>query len=100
MAARGHDRAAVGLTAGSSPSNGTEIFDTVIGNGRVMDPESELDAVRSVGIRGGKIAAIRAVLLKGNRRLMRRDSLLRPDSLICMNTAKTLETTSFRRTTA
>jgi N-acyl-D-glutamate deacylase len=33
-------------------------FDTVIAGGRVIDPESGLDAVRSVGIRGGTIAAI------------------------------------------
>ena len=33
-------------------------FDLVIANGRVVDPESGLDAVRSIGIRGGSIAAI------------------------------------------
>jgi N-acyl-D-aspartate/D-glutamate deacylase len=35
-----------------------EAYDIAILNGRVMDPESGLDAVRNVGIRGGKIAAI------------------------------------------
>ena len=35
-------------------------FDMVIANGRVMDPASGLDAVRHIGIRGGKIAAISA----------------------------------------
>jgi len=33
-------------------------FDLVIENGRVMDPESRLDAVRHLGIRGGRIVAI------------------------------------------
>lgn len=33
-------------------------FDLVIVNGRVIDPESGLDAVRAVGVRSGKIAAI------------------------------------------
>ncbi|GAG78535.1 unnamed protein product, partial [marine sediment metagenome] len=33
-------------------------YDLVILNGRVMDPESKLDAVRNVGIKDGKIAAI------------------------------------------
>jgi N-acyl-D-glutamate deacylase len=33
-------------------------YDLVILNGRVMDPESGLDAVRNVGIKDGKIAAI------------------------------------------
>ncbi len=40
-------------------------FDVVISGGRVMDPESKLDAVRSIGIRGGKIVAISAGPLKG-----------------------------------
>ena len=40
-------------------------FDIVIANGRVMDPESNLDAVRNVGIRNGKIAAISASPLHG-----------------------------------
>jgi N-acyl-D-aspartate/D-glutamate deacylase len=37
-----------------------ETYDIAILNGRVMDPESGLDAVRNIGIRGGKIAAISA----------------------------------------
>ena len=41
-------------------------FDTVILNGRVMDPESGLDAVRNVGIRDGRIAAVSRERLKGN----------------------------------
>ena len=34
------------------------LYDLVINQGRVIDPESGLDAVRSVGIRDGKIVAI------------------------------------------
>ena len=33
-------------------------YDVAINNGRLIDPESRLDAVRSVDIRAGKIAAI------------------------------------------
>jgi N-acyl-D-aspartate/D-glutamate deacylase len=40
-------------------------FDIVLANGRVMDPESNLDAVRHIGIRGGKIAAISTRPLRG-----------------------------------
>ena len=40
-------------------------YDVVIANGRVMDPESGLDAVRNVGIGGGKIRAISAIPLQG-----------------------------------
>jgi N-acyl-D-glutamate deacylase len=42
-------------------------YDLVINNGRVIDPESKLDAVRSVGIRGGKIAAISDTPLLGKK---------------------------------
>jgi N-acyl-D-aspartate/D-glutamate deacylase len=40
-------------------------FDIVLANGRVMDPESNLDAVRHIGIRAGKIAAISVRPLRG-----------------------------------
>jgi hypothetical protein len=35
-----------------------QIYDGVLSNGRVMDPESGLDAIRNVGINGARIAAI------------------------------------------
>ncbi len=40
-------------------------YDIVLTNGRVMDPDSNLDAVRNVGIRGDKIAAISGTPLQG-----------------------------------
>lgn len=40
-------------------------YDIVLANGRVMDPESGLDAVRNVGIRAGRIAAVEASPLQG-----------------------------------
>ena len=42
-----------------------QTWDVVIGNGRVVDPESGLDAVRWVGIRGGSIGAVSATALEG-----------------------------------
>jgi len=42
----------------ASCSQASQNFDLAINNGRLIDPESRLDAVRSVGIRAGKIAAI------------------------------------------
>src|SRR6266853_4334327 len=59
--------ATVVITAGSGASNGAEAYDLVIANGRVMDPESGLDAIRNIGIRGGKIAAISSSALEGNQ---------------------------------
>lgn len=40
-------------------------FDTVINNGRVIDPETGLDAIRNVGVRDGSIAAISEFPLTG-----------------------------------
>jgi N-acyl-D-aspartate/D-glutamate deacylase len=42
-------------------------YDLVIQGGRVMDPETGLDAVRSVGLRDGKIARISTTPLSGRR---------------------------------
>ncbi|NNF34455.1 MAG: amidohydrolase family protein, partial [Saprospiraceae bacterium] len=42
-------------------------YDIVLNGGRVMDPESGLDAIRNVGIIGDKIAEISAADLQGKR---------------------------------
>jgi N-acyl-D-aspartate/D-glutamate deacylase len=42
-----------------------QTYDLVIANGRVLDPATNLDAVRHIGIRAGKIAAISATALGG-----------------------------------
>jgi len=53
------------LTACASQPSPT--YDLVIANGRVMDPESGLDGVRHVGIRGGTIESISESPLAGTR---------------------------------
>ena len=42
-----------------------QMYDTVLANGRVMDPESGLDAVRNIGIQGNRIAALTNSPLRG-----------------------------------
>jgi dihydroorotase len=44
-------------------------YDLVIANGRVIDPESGLDAVRNVGVNGTSIAAVSEDSLSGRRTL-------------------------------
>jgi N-acyl-D-aspartate/D-glutamate deacylase len=56
---------AVFALAWRSPSPTGDTYDVVILNGRVMDPESGLDAVRNVGLKGGKIAAVSTEALQG-----------------------------------
>src|SRR4030081_378850 len=58
------------LTAGSvETSGGPQVsasgYDLVIANGRVMDPETGLDAVRNVGHTSGKIRAVSVEALNG-----------------------------------
>lgn len=50
---------------GLSAFAASQSYDTVLRGGRVMDPESGLDAVRNVGIRGGKISAITTRRIRG-----------------------------------
>jgi N-acyl-D-aspartate/D-glutamate deacylase len=47
------------------PSAQEEPFDLVVAKGRVMDPESGMDAVRWLGIRDGRIAAVSESPLEG-----------------------------------
>ena len=47
------------------PAARQQTFDLVISGGRVLDPESGVDAVRNVGISAGRIAAISADPLSG-----------------------------------
>ncbi len=61
--------ALLGLVLSVVVSLTAQDFDLVIVRGRVIDPESGLDAVRSVGIRGGKIAAIAEGALTGRQQL-------------------------------
>jgi N-acyl-D-aspartate/D-glutamate deacylase len=44
-----------------------QAYDLVIESGRVMDPESGLDAIRNIGVRGNKIAHIAVEQLTGKR---------------------------------
>ena len=44
-----------------------ETYDLVISNGRVIDPETKLDAIRSIGIRDGVIAEISRGPLNGDK---------------------------------
>jgi N-acyl-D-aspartate/D-glutamate deacylase len=56
---------AVAALLWGSAALAAEPFDLVIANGRVMDPESGLDAVRHVGVRAGKIEALSETPLAG-----------------------------------
>lgn len=60
-------RLLVGVATVTLSACGGEAFDVVLAGGRVMDPESGLDAVRNIGIRGGRIEAVTDDPLDGDR---------------------------------
>jgi len=60
------------------PAKEAETYDLVIANGRVVDPESDLDAVRYIGIDGNRIDAISTEPLKGAKVLDARGLVVAP----------------------
>lgn len=59
--------ALLSATWGASAATGDAAYDLVISGGRVLDPETGLDAVRDVGIRGGRIVAVSELPLAGQQ---------------------------------
>lgn len=53
-------------------------YDLAILHGRVIDPETGLDAVRSVGIRGGRIVAVTRREIRGRRTISARGLVVAP----------------------
>ena len=55
-----------------------QYYDLVILNGRVMDPETKLDAVRNVGVKDGKIAIITKEEITGRKSIDAKDHVVSP----------------------
>ena len=53
-------------------------YDVVINNGRVMDPETNFDGVRNVGIKDGKIVAITEDAIKGKETIDAKGHVVAP----------------------
>ena len=53
-------------------------YDVVILNGRVIDPESRLDAIRNIGITDGKIQAISATSMRGRNTVLATGLIVSP----------------------
>ena len=58
---------AFALSGCSRPGSEDATYDIVLAGGRVMDPESDLDAIRNVGVLDGLIAAVTEDALDGTR---------------------------------
>src|SRR5699024_4482193 len=57
------------LPLGPAEAQGTASYDLVIVNGKVIDPESGLDAVRNIGIDDGKVVALSKDELNGKKQI-------------------------------
>src|SRR6266478_5817332 len=67
------------LTGSLVAADGADaLFDVVILHGRVMDPETNLDVVRNVGISNGKIREISAKELRGKETIEARGLIVAP----------------------
>ena len=78
-------------------------YDLVIANGRVMDPATNLDAVRNIGIRAGKIAAVSTSPLAPSTARATIDAkglVVAPASSTCIRTARRRRITASKRATA
>jgi N-acyl-D-glutamate deacylase len=65
-------------SSGDAPAGARGAFDLVVANGRVIDPETGLDGIRSVGIRGGRVEAISRTPLEGRTVLDARGLVVAP----------------------
>jgi cytosine/adenosine deaminase-related metal-dependent hydrolase len=69
----------------------SQSYDLVIQGGRVIDPETGLDAVRNVGVTEGKIKKISAAALAGKRVISSRGLVVAPGFIDLHQHAKDLE---------
>jgi N-acyl-D-glutamate deacylase len=61
-----------------STGSADDTYDLVILNGRVMDPETKLDAVRNVGVKDGKIAVITRDKINGDETIDAKGHVVAP----------------------
>jgi N-acyl-D-aspartate/D-glutamate deacylase len=71
-------------------------YDVVFNNGRVIDPESKLDAIRSVGIKKGKIAEISSHTLAGRTEINAQGLVVSPGFIDLHSHGQTPENYGFK----
>src|SRR6185437_15227918 len=71
-------------------------YDVVIVNGRVLDPATNLDAVRNIGVRAGKIATISASPLEGRTRIDAKGLVVTPGFIDMHSHGQTPENYRFK----
>src|SRR5213076_1213823 len=95
------DAAYVGLllvlqvSALSAQSTASAVYDRVILGGHVMDPTSQLDAVRNIGLTGGRIAVITTHAIRGRDTVDARGLVVAPGFIDLHAHGQTPETYRF-----
>jgi dihydroorotase len=86
------------LQAGTLPAQrpASALYDRVIVGGRVMDPASDLDAVRNIGLRGGRIAVITTQAVRGRDTVDARGLVVAPGFIDLHAHGQTPETYRFQ----
>ena len=80
----------------SAQSTTRTVYDRVILGGRVIDPASRLDAVRNIGLRGGRIAVITTRALRGRDTIDARGLVVAPGFIDLHAHGQTPETYRFQ----
>jgi N-acyl-D-aspartate/D-glutamate deacylase len=75
---------------------GTPVYDRVILGGHVMDPASQLDAVRNIGLQGGRIAVITTEAIRGRDTVDARGLVVAPGFIDLHAHGQTPETYRFQ----
>src|ERR1051325_5783237 len=84
----------LGALSAQSPADG--VYDRVILGGHVMDPASKLDAVRNIGLLGGRIAVITTHAIHGRDTVDARGLIVAPGFIDLHAHGQTPETYRFQ----
>ena len=84
----------VGTLSAQNPAN--SVYDRVILGGHVMDPASKLDAVRNIGLTGGRIAVISGEAIRGRDTIDARGLVVAPGFIDLHAHGQTAETYRFQ----
>ena len=71
-------------------------YDIAVNNGRVIDPESKLDAIRSIGVKNGKISAISPRPLTGKTDINAQGLIVSPGFIDLHSHGQTPENYAFK----
>jgi dihydroorotase len=83
----------MGTLSAQNPANA--VYDRVILGGRVLDPASQLDAVRNIGLQGGRIAVITTDAIRGRDTVDARGLVVAPGFIDLHAHGQTPETYRF-----